>query len=153
MIKRILKFARRGRDEEGSVVVETAIVLPVLVMMALGGFEASQIIARENELQIAIAEAAEIVLATIPEDQEDLDAIEEIIEASAGLPDGGVILQKKFRCDATAALVDDTSSCGADAVISEFIHLNVFASYQPLWTSFGIGGTVPFNIRRRIQIS
>ena len=153
MIERFLKSARIDRDDRGSVVVETAIVLPVLVMMGLGGFEASQIIARENELQIAIAEAAEIVLATIPEDQEDLDAIEDIIETSAGLPDGGVQLQKKFRCDATAALVDDVTSCGADAVISEFIHLNVFASYQPIWTSFGIGGTVPYRLRRRIQIS
>ena len=153
MISRMFNFARMRRDENGSVVVETAIVLPVLIMMMLGGFEASRIVSRENELQIAIAEAAEIVLATIPEDQEDLDAIEDIIESSAGLPDGGVQLKRKFRCDVTAALVDDVTSCGADAVISEFIHLNIYASYEPTWTSFGIGGTVPYRIRRRIQIS
>lgn len=153
MIKRLINLARLRRDEQGSVVVETAIVLPVLALMALGGYEASQLIAREAELQSAIAEGADIVLATIPEDQDDLDAIELIIEASAGLPEGGVNLQQKFRCDATAALVDDISSCASDAVISEFIHLNVWDDYEPVWTSFGIGSTVRYSLRRRIQIS
>nr|WP_282098343.1 TadE/TadG family type IV pilus assembly protein [Qipengyuania polymorpha] len=133
--------------------VETAIVLPVLVMMALGGYEASQIISRENELQIAVAEAAAVVLASIPEDQDDLDEIELIIEASTGLPEGKVRLLKKYRCDATAALVDSTSSCATGAVISEFIHLNVWDEYTPVWTSFGIGEKVTYDIRRRIQIS
>ena len=146
-------FSGITRDEQGSFVVETAIVLPVLVMMALGGFEASQVVSRESELHIAVAEAAAVVLASIPEDQADLDDIELIIEASTGLPAGKVKLQKKYRCDATAALVDDTSSCAADAVISEFIHLNVWDEYKPIWTSFGIGETVTYDIRRRIQIS
>ncbi len=153
MIKRLFNIGRFGRDEKGSVVVETAIVLPVLILMALGGYEASRIVAKENELQIAIAEAAEIVLATIPEDQDDLDAIEEIIETSTGLPAGQVRLQKKYRCDATAALVDDIDSCATDAVISEFIHLNVWDGYTPVWTSFGIGEPVAYDLRRRIQIS
>ena len=153
MISRLFDIVRLRCDEEGSFLVETAIVLPVLVMMALGGFEASQIISRENELQIAVAEAAAVVLASIPEDQEDLDNIEQIIEASTGLPAGKVLLQKKYRCDATATLVDDTSTCGTGAVISEFIQLNVSDNYKPIWTSFGIGGTVVYDIRRRIQIS
>ncbi|MBX7526843.1 TadE/TadG family type IV pilus assembly protein [Qipengyuania vesicularis] len=153
MISRMFNFARMRRDENGSVVVETAIVLPVLIMMMLGGFEASRIVSRENELQIAIAEAAAIVLAAIPEDQADLDAVELIIESSTGLPAGKVRLQKRYRCNADATLTLDITTCPTGAVISEFIHLNVWDSYTPLWTKFGIGKTVDYDIRRRIQIS
>ena len=142
-----------ARDERGSVVIESAFVIPMLVLMALGGFEASRIVSRENELQIAIAEAAAIVLAAIPEDQADLDAVELIIESSTGLPAGKVRLQKRYRCNADATLTLDITTCPTGAVISEFIHLNVWDSYTPLWTKFGIGKTVDYDIRRRIQIS
>ena len=153
MIGKMSRFARIRHDETGSIVVETAIVLPVLIMMMLGGFEASRIISRENELQIAVAEAAAIVLAAIPEDQSDLDDVELIIESSTGLPAGKVRLEKRYRCNADASLTTDVTTCPAGAVISEFIHLNVWDSYTPLWTEFGIGRTVDYDIRRRIQIS
>ena len=153
MIGPFKKMARLSRNEDGSMVVETAIVLPTLVMMALGGFEASQIVSRENELQLAVAEGAAIVLATIPEEQSELDVIEDIIEQSAGLPDGKVRLEKRYRCNADASLTTDVNSCATGAVISEFIHLNVWDTYTPIWTNFGIGGDVDYDIRRRIQIS
>ncbi len=153
MIGKLSKFAKIRRNEEGSVVVETAIVLPVLVLMALGGFEASQIIARENELQSAVAEAAAIVLASLPEDQDDLDELELIIEASTGLAADKVRLQKRYRCNADASLTLDVTDCPTGAVISEFVHLNVLDGYRPIWTEFGIGGTVSYDIIRRIQIS
>ena len=153
MIARFSKIARVRHDENGSVVVETAIVLPVLVMMALGGYEASRIVARESELQSAVAEAAAIVLATIPEDQDDLDEVEAIIEASTGLAAGKVRLLKKYRCNADNSLEDSVDECATDAVISEFIHLNVWDTYTPTWTKFGVGKDVQYDIRRRIQIS
>ena len=142
-----------SRDNSGSVVVETAIVLPVLVMMALGGYEASHIISRESELQSAVAEGAAIVLATIPEDQAELDAIEAIIETSTGLPEGKVRLQIRYRCNASTDLHLTINECATGAVISEFIHLNVWDTYTPIWTKFGVGGPVEYDIRRRIQIS
>ena len=153
MIGRFSKLAPVRHDENGSVVVETAIVLPVLVLMALGGYEASRIVARENELQSAIAEAAAIVLATIPEDQDDLDEVEAIIEASTGLPAGKVRLVRKFRCNADDVLKDAVDGCDSGATISEFIQLNVWDTYTPTWTQFGVGEDVQYDIRRRIQIS
>ncbi|MCB2056947.1 MAG: pilus assembly protein, partial [Novosphingobium sp.] len=37
--------------------VETAIVAPVLVLMSMGAFQVSQVVARQTELQGAAAEA------------------------------------------------------------------------------------------------
>lgn len=142
-----------ARNEDGSVVIETAFVVPVLVIMALGGFEASRIVSRHNELQIAVAEAAAVVLANVPEDQSEFDQIETIIETSTGLPSGKVVLTKKYRCNADASLVDTVADCATGAVISEIVQINIWDQYQPIWTEFGIGETVSYNIRRRVQIS
>ena len=62
-------------------------------------------------------------------------------------------LEKRFRCNADASLTTDVTTCASGAVISEFIHLNVWDSYTPIWTNFGIGKPVAYDIRRRIQIS
>lgn len=153
MIGRLRRLAAIRRHEQGSVVIETAIVLPVLVLMALGGFETSRIVSRESELQAAIAEGAAVVIATFPEDQDELDTVEDIIETSTGLPDDKVHLLKKYRCNSDASLQSDVSSCPTGAVISEIIQINIWDTYEPIWTEFGVGGTVRYNIMRRVQIS
>ena len=39
-------FRHLKRDQQGAMVIETAIVAPVLVLMALGAFQVSQLVAR-----------------------------------------------------------------------------------------------------------
>lgn len=43
-------ISRLQQDRQGAMVVETAIVLPALVMLSLGAFDASKMIARQTEL-------------------------------------------------------------------------------------------------------
>ena len=153
MIRHLANFARLKRDEHGSVVIETAFVLPILVMLCLGGFEVSRLVSRNNELQIAVAEAAAVTLARLPEDQDDIDDLETIIETSTGLDDANVALARKFRCNSDASLVDDITSCATDAVISEFVEITVTDWYTPIWTDFGVGSAVNYDFTRRVQIS
>ena len=47
-------------DTRGSI-LETALVLPILLTMCLGGYEASQLVARSTEIQTAVAEASAIM--------------------------------------------------------------------------------------------
>nr|WP_282098846.1 TadE family protein [Qipengyuania sphaerica] len=149
-----MDIARVRKDEEGSVVIETAFVLPVLLILGLGGFEVSRLVSRNNELQIAVAEAAAVVLASLPEDQADIDQLEDIIEASSGLADSNVTLAKKYRCNADSSLVANVSSCtDPTAVISEFIEITISDWYTPIWTDFGIGDQVNYDFTRRVQIS
>lgn len=141
------------RSEEGSVVIESAFVIPLLVLMALGGFEASRVVSRHNELQVAVAEAAAIVLANLPEEQSEYDQIESIIETSTGLAAANVGLTKKYRCNSDASLVSDSTSCPTGAVISEIVEISLKDTYTPLWTNFGFGSAVNYDILRRVQIS
>lgn len=145
---------RRIREETaGSVVIESAFVIPVLAILALGGFEASRIVSRQTELQTSASEAASIVLANPPDDAAQRDVIEDVIEASTGLEDDEVTLQLKYRCDSSTSLVDSASVCGSTDVISEFIMLTITDVYTPIWVDFGISGPVNYNVSRRVQVS
>lgn len=140
-------------DRHGSVVIETAFVVPVLAILALGGFEASRIVSRQVELQTAASEAASIVLASPPEEAAERDTIEDVVEASTALADDEVIFVHLFRCGSANTLVTDSDTCATADDISEFIQITMTDSYTPIWTSFGIGGPLNYRVRRRVQIS
>ena len=72
-------------DNEGAMVIESAFVLPILILMCLGGFEVSQMVAQNTEAQTALAEATAVTLATTPDTQDDIDTIEDIVEAEVSL--------------------------------------------------------------------
>ena len=150
MIGTISRFARETR---GTVVVETAIVLPVLAILVLGGFEVSRIVARNSELQSAAAEAAAVVLANPPGDNAEKATIESIVESSSGLASDKVTLTTKYRCNASATLVTLVTACASTDEISEYIEIRMVDSYTPIWTSFGVGRTINYDITRRVQIS
>ncbi|NCU11657.1 MAG: pilus assembly protein, partial [Sphingomonadaceae bacterium] len=60
-------LGRLHRESDGAMVIETALVAPVLVLLSLGAFQISGVIARQTELQSAASEAAAIALASPPD--------------------------------------------------------------------------------------
>ena len=44
----LLALGQLARNQRGAVMIETAIVAPVLIMMSLGAFQVSQIVARQT---------------------------------------------------------------------------------------------------------
>ncbi|MEP5938948.1 MAG: TadE family protein [Erythrobacter sp.] len=147
------KLRRLGRDDKGAVVIEAAFIIPVLATMALGGFEVSMIVSRHNEMQAAAAEAVAATLARVPDEASERNTLEAIIESSTGLAANKVTLTQRFRCDSDTALKNDSSTCDASAVISEYVEINMRDSYTPVWSDFGIGGPIDYNITRRVQIA
>ena len=67
------------RDDRGSMAIETAFVAPVLLLLSLGGFEVSQMVAGQTELQSAAAEAAAVVRAVAPETTGERNTVRSII--------------------------------------------------------------------------
>lgn len=150
MIQTLSNFLREDR---GTVVIETAFIVPILAVLALGGFEASMIVSRHMELQAAAAEGSAIMLARVPDEQSERDTLEAVIEKSTGLGSDKVTLKVLYRCDTATTTVDSASSCASDAVISEYVELNIKDTYDPVWTGFGFGKKIEYNITRRIQIA
>ena len=50
---RLARTFGRLRDERGTMAIETALITPLLALMALGTFEVSNIVSREQQLQSA----------------------------------------------------------------------------------------------------
>lgn len=150
MLAKISAFAR---DARGSMAIETALVAPILVTMALGGFDASRMIARQAELQSAAAEAVGIVLAASPDTNSEIATVQDIIKTSTSLQDNEVTLSTKYRCGSALALANDDSGCTSGQVVSKFLKIEMQEQYVAIWNKFGVGTPVTFTVERTIQLS
>ena len=140
-----------GRDRCGSMVIETALVAPILAVLALGGFEASSIVARQSELQSAAAEAAAIVRASPPETTTERNTIRDVIANSAGLSTSAVTVDQVYRCGTGTDYTSTAGSCDTD-LLSTYIEIDLQATYRPIWTDFGIGSNVSLDVARTVLV-
>lgn len=140
-------------DCRGSAVIETAFVAPLLLMLALGGVEAGSMVARQNELQGAAAEAAAIVRAAPPATDEERATVHDVVVVSAGLAAEDVVISQKFRCGIVDEYIDNSSTCGNGVKVSTYLQIEINTTYTPTWTQFGIGSPIEYRIERMVQIS
>jgi Flp pilus assembly protein TadG len=140
-------------DTEGSMVVETAIIAPVLAFLAIGAFQVSAIVARQQELQSGAAEAVNIALAASPTTQEKRETVKQVIQASLGLKASQVTVENKFRCGTTDTYVDAATSCGNGEMTSTYLKLTITDTYMPQWTKLGVGKPINFTVVRTVQIA
>jgi Flp pilus assembly protein TadG len=146
-----LRLDRLARDERGTMMIETAIVAPLLILMSLGSFQVSQVVARQSELQAAMAEASAITLSAPPETAADRDILKNIIVASTGLDASKVVLSEKFRCGTNSAYVASAGECATETV-STFILIELDDTYTPAWTNWGFGEPLIFNVDRYVMV-
>ena len=145
-----------ARCESGSMAVETAIVAPVLAVLALGGYQVSAMVARQSELDSAMAEAAAVVRTSPPADAAARETIRGIVQTSIDPkgtnPNDAVVISEIYRCGTNAyAAVKPT--CATGVALSAYINLVITDKYVPIWTSFGVAGPVNFRVDRKIQVS
>lgn len=145
------RMTRIGGDEKGSMAIETAFVAPVLLIMALGGFEVATMVARQTDLQSAAAEAASIVRAVIPETEEQRNTVRDILATSSGLTTDQITVAEIYRCGTTTDYVTVVDSCGG-GVQYKFIRVDLTDSYAPIWTKWGVGEGFTYNVSRTVQI-
>lgn len=140
-----------ARNQRGAVMIETAIVAPVLIMMSLGAFQVSQIVARQTELQEAASEAAGIALAAMPDTAAERTTVKNIIVASTGLTSSQVTISEKFRCGTSTTYVDTDSSC-VGVKVANYVKIELDATYTPIWANWGLGGDLNFNVDRYVMV-
>ncbi len=147
----LLALGQLARNQRGAVMIETAIVAPVLIMMSLGAFQVSQIVARQTELQEAASEAAGIALASPPENSTERATLKGIIVASTGLTTDQVSVTEKFRCGTDTTYVDSASTCvGVKA--ANYLLIELDDTYTPIWANWGLGGDLNFNVNRYVMV-
>jgi Flp pilus assembly protein TadG len=157
MIALVRSLRNALRDSAGSMAVETAIVAPVLATLALGAFDASRMLSRQQQLQSAANEASEIVLAAATGTGVSNTSLESIIESSLGLTASQLTVAPRYRCSDATALVTSVptpaSGCPASSPVYTYVQLTLTETYTPVWTQFGIGTPYNYNIVRTVQIS
>jgi Flp pilus assembly protein TadG len=143
-----------ARCTRGVAVIETALVAPILLTLALGGYEVSAIVVRQSELQSAAAEAMNIVQASPPTDAAARTAIRNVLKASTGITnDNNATVVEIYRCATDAAFVTDKTTCTETQAVSTYIRITLQETYNPSWTRFGIGSAINYNLVRTVQIS
>ncbi len=145
------RIAQLKCNENGSMAIETAFVAPILLVLALGGFEVSSMVARQTELQSAAAEAAAVVRATIPETAEQRTTVRDILATSTGISSENITVEEVYRCGTAAAYTTNAESCGS-GVEYKFIKVDINDTYTPVWTKFGVTSGFDFNVSRTVQI-
>ncbi len=152
MMARFGLVARLLRDTRGSMVIETAFVVPTLALMSLGTFEVAAMVSRQNELQTAVAEAAQIALASKPDTQAKRDVIKGIIRTSTGLSASQVTITNEYRCDAAATLVA-TNTCTTSQTVTTYLKIAVDDTFTPFWTDYGVGTAFNYNVDRLVIVA
>ncbi len=144
-------FRNLRRDRDGAMVIETALVAPVLVLMSLGAYQVSGVIARQSELQSAASEGAAIALASAPDTSAKRTVLKNVMVASTGLSASQVTVTQAYRCDTDTAYVVSLHSCHDGDFASHFVRIHLSDTYTPTWTRFGIGSPINYNVTRYVM--
>ncbi len=146
------KLARIKRNDDGAMVIETAVVAPLLILMALGAFEVSMMVSRQQELQSAAHESEMIALTFAQGGSSDEATIKQIIMASVNLMPDQIQVNRRYRCGTNTSLVSDKLLCTSSQTVSEFLRLEIKDTYTPVWTQFGVGEEINYNLDRMVQV-
>lgn len=145
------RLANLWRDCSGSTTIETALILPLLMAMAVGSFDVSRMIARQNELQKAANEASDVAIAATPDTDAKKSTLQSVIMTSTGLAQNKVTVSTVYRCGTDTAFVTLASSC--TSLYSTYVRVVLSDTYTPSWTQIGLGGALTFNVTRQVQVS
>jgi Flp pilus assembly protein TadG len=147
------RLLRLPGDNRGVTVIETAILAPVLLCLALGGFDVSRMVARQHELQNGAGDAEQIVLAAASGTATNTDTIKSVLANTLGIPndDSHITVDKLYRCGTSTSLV--SAQCSSGSYESTYIQVTFHDSYTPVWAQFGIGHPVDYGVQRLVQVS
>lgn len=140
-------------DTAGAVIVETAFVAPVLVLLGLGTYDTSRIIARQAELQAGSTDVEGIVLAVSSGTATNVSTIKSVLMSSLSLTSDKVTVVKMYRCTSDTTLVASRSSCSDSDVVSTYVQATLTDTYTPMWTKFGIGSPMNYSLTKTVQVS
>ncbi|MXO74080.1 pilus assembly protein [Altererythrobacter aerius] len=132
--------------------IETALVAPVLAMMAVGAFEMGTMVQKQQELQSAASEAEAIVLAAAAGDGVSSTKLKELLATSTGIAPADIVLEAKWRCGNASTFVDSSTACSSGQQVYAFVQTTFKGRYTPTWTSFGLGTPFNYNVVRTVQV-
>ena len=150
-MRRVL--ARLSDCRRGVMAIESVIVAPVLILMALGAFQAGSMVSRQQELQSGASEVAAIILAAAQSSSGVSSAdIKTVVKSSLNLTDSQVTLLQRYRCGTDPNLIETANTCAGGTQQYEYVLLQLTDTYTPVWAKYGMGSAFNYTVNRTIQI-
>lgn len=147
-------FLARLRDDcRGLAVVETALVAPVLVLMGVGTYQVSTVVARQHELQAGADQAMAVAVGGFTNEDAQVTALKDVLRRSANVSADKITLTRMYRCGEAANYVSNKSSCAEDDIVAGYLKLHIQDTYTPIWSSYGVGAPIKLSVKRMVQVS
>ncbi|WP_095013140.1 TadE/TadG family type IV pilus assembly protein [Tsuneonella mangrovi] len=140
------------RSRTGTMAVETALVAPILAMMAIGIFEVGTLVSRQQELQSAANEAESIIMAASAGSGVSSTKLKDMLAASTQIPASDITLAGKYRCGNSSQLYDSASSCSTGQQVYQFVQATFTGTYTPTWANYGISKPINYSVTRLVQV-
>jgi len=151
MVRLAALLSRFRANERGGMMIETAIITPVLVLFSLGSFQVSSEVAKMHELDAAAGEAEAVALSSAPDTDAKRTTLKQVIMASTGLTTEQVVVSAAYRCGSATDYVTDNTTCGSEK-ISNYVKIALSNTYQPPWANIGVGSPVNYSVTRYVMI-
>jgi Flp pilus assembly protein TadG len=129
------RFLRRlGPQEEGNVLIEFALALPVLCLMLVGGFDLGRYAMQKS----AILEGARAGAQYGVFNPGDSSGINTTAQNASGL--SGVTATNSVFCECTAGTsVSCTTTCGSGQTLKKYVTVSTSRSYSPVVGALDFG--------------
>ena len=128
----MMRFAARlGRDQSGVTVVETALILPMLLVMLFGFSELANAFALHMRLSQAAQAGIEYVIASDTPVPADSDIISRTSTVT-GIAASDIAVVRKVECNNVPQASGVTSCPNQADVEVDYLTLTVSGTYQPL---------------------
>jgi len=120
-----------GDDFQGAAVVETALAMPVLLVLAFAFIDLTQGFAFRMSMQEYSQTAADFIIASGTNTPTDAE-IQKVVSDSSGLPTSAVKVTHSFDCNGKSASTTSNGCPNADDLRVDYITVKVTATYTPL---------------------
>lgn len=128
-------------DRRGTAVIETAIVLPVLLMLAFGFVDLGEAFATQMSIQQVAQMGADFVVAagsSVPTDSQ----IKSEVASRSGLPASAIAIRRAFECNGAPQPSGEGGCPNADDTRVDYLTVSISQAYQPVLNIAGIADFV-----------
>ena len=145
--KTIRRLATLLRDNRGTSVLETALIVPTLAMFVMGGSDLAMGFSEKLRVQQAAARAIEMATAG-GLNSAAFNNLQADAASAAGVPANSVVVDKWLECDGVRQSSFDDTCTTSGAQMARFVSISITSSYAPMFSFL-----VPDNDNGSISIS
>lgn len=133
----IALLSKTLRDRAGNATIEIALVMPLVLMFALGGIDFAMGYRHKIEMQQTAQLGAEYVMGTMENVPTAIEVRQAISDAS-GMPVGSITVDTWIECDGVKPTISAVICVNPTAVQTDFMTITVRDTYTPMLNIDGI---------------